>query len=56
MSTMPLHGYISLLLVEGLHLLNLVIAAHEDARLVVNVLRYNFEHALHLAVNRLATS
>jgi hypothetical protein len=41
-------------LVERLDLLNLVIAAHEDARPVVDVLGHDFQHALHLAVDGLA--
>lgn len=43
------------LLVEGLHFLNLVIAAHEDTRPVVDVLGHNLEHPLHLAVHCLTT-
>jgi hypothetical protein len=34
--------------------LHLVVAAHEDAGPVVDVLRHYFQHALHIAVYRLA--
>lgn len=44
-----------LLLVEGLDLFNLVPAAHEDTRPVVDVLRDHLEHPVHLAVDGLAT-
>ena len=44
-----------LLLVERLDLLDLIVAAHEDTGLVVNVLGDNLEHPPHLAINRLTT-
>ena len=43
------------LLVESLDLLDLLPAAHKDTGPVVDVLGYDFEHALHLAVDSLAT-
>ena len=43
-------------LVESLHLLNLVIASHVDARAVVDVLRHDLQHASHLTVDGLAAS
>ena len=43
------------LFVERLDLFNLVIATHEDAGTVVNVLGSDFEKALHLAIDSLAT-
>jgi len=41
--------------VERLDLLDLIVAAHEDTGLVVNVLGDNLEHPPHLAINRLTT-
>ncbi len=39
---------------EPLDLLHLVVAAHEDARLVVDVLGLHVQHPPHVAVDRLA--
>lgn len=47
-----MHPTISL--VERLDLLNLVITAHEDTRLVVDVLGHDLQHPPHLAVDSLA--
>lgn len=44
------------LLVELLDLFHFVVAAHEDTSTVVDVLRLNLEHSLHVAVNGLAAS
>lgn len=44
------------LVVELLHLLDLVVTTHEDTGLVVDVLRHHLEHAVHLAVDSLTTS
>lgn len=44
------------LLVESLDLFNLVIAAHENSRAIVDMLRLNLHHTLHLAIDSLATS
>lgn len=41
----------SVLLVDVNHLLDFVMAAHEDTGSVVDVLRDDVEHALHVAVN-----
>lgn len=43
------------LLVELLHLLNLIKAAHEDTGSVMNVFGHDLEHSPHLAVDRLTT-
>lgn len=43
------------LLVELLHLLNLIKTAHEDTGSVMNVFRHDLEHSPHLAVDRLTT-
>lgn len=43
-------------LVETLYLLHLIITTHEDTRPVMNILRHNFHHSVHLAVKCLATS
>ena len=62
----PLHKYatwpagwpylISVLLVDVDDLLHLVVAAHEDARPVVNRLWHHLKHPLHLTVDGLTTS
>lgn len=44
------------LVVELLHLLDLVVTTHEDTGLVVDVLGHHLEHAVHLAVDSLTTS
>jgi hypothetical protein len=44
------------LVVELLHLLDLVVTTHEDTGLVVDVLGYHLEHTVHLAVDSLTTS
>jgi hypothetical protein len=41
--------------VELLNLLDLVVTAHEDTSLVVDVLGHHLEHSVHLAVDSLAT-
>ena len=41
---------------EGLDLLNLVVAAHKDAGSVMDMFWNNLEHAIHLAVDGLAAS
>lgn len=41
---------------ECLDLLNLIVTAHKDTRLVVNMLRYNFQHPIHVAIDGLPTS
>lgn len=45
-----------MLLVHLNHFLHLIIAAHENARSVVNMFGYDGEHTFHSAVNRLAAS
>lgn len=41
---------------ESLDLFHLIVAAHEDAGAVVDVLGDDLEHAVHVAVDSLATS
>jgi hypothetical protein len=48
--------FVRLLLVHVNHLLHLVVASQEDARAIVDVLRHHMQHALHLAIDRLAAS
>lgn len=43
------------LLVEGLDLLNLIVAAKEDSCLVMDILWHNVQHPPHLAVDSLTT-
>ena len=47
---------VAMSLVHVNDLLHLVVTAHEDTRSVMYVLRYNSQHAIHLAVDRLAAS
>lgn len=44
------------LLVESLDLFNLVKAAHENTRAIVDMLRVNLHHTLHVAIDSLTTS
>ncbi len=46
----------TVLLVDIDDLLHLIIAAHEDSAAIVDMLGYDLDHALHLAVHRLAAS
>lgn len=55
--TLPTHGRVQSLFLVGINnLLHFVQAAHEDSRSVMNVLRLDLEHALHLAVDRVPAS
>lgn len=44
------------LAMELLDLLNLIIRTHKDTGLVMDILRYDLEHAVHLAIDGLTTS
>lgn len=41
--------------VYSLDLLDFIVTAHEDARSVMNMFRYDVKHALHLVIHSLAT-
>ena len=45
-----------MLLMHVNHLLYFVIAAHEDARSIMNMLGNNTKHTLHTAIDRLTSS
>ena len=50
------HSLLLVLLMRIQDLLYFALGAHEDTRPVMNMLRHNLQHALHLAVNRRPTS